>query len=142
MNLVLFNNTWLSKASTIVNDYWIDLIFFDRLEGEKISAMLPRSWKKLFYNGIVIPAKMRRCDECNDKVLCMTCSNQLNKNREFEANSKLLRWQFLINLVVYVSLFERTSWFNCNSSLYINSFFPSFYFFSFFIINECYNVRK
>ena len=28
--------------------------YFDKLEGEKISAMLPRSWKKSFDNGIVM----------------------------------------------------------------------------------------
>ena len=31
------------------------------LEGKKISAMLPISWKKSFNNGVVIPVKMRRC---------------------------------------------------------------------------------
>ena len=38
--------------------------YFDLLEGKKISAKLPRSWKKSFYNGIVIPVKRRRCDKC------------------------------------------------------------------------------
>ena len=33
--------------------------YFDMLDGKKISAMLPRSWKKSFNNGIVIPTKMR-----------------------------------------------------------------------------------
>ena len=35
-------------------------------EGKKISAMLPRSWKKSFDNGVIIPKKMRFCKKCND----------------------------------------------------------------------------
>ena len=53
--------------------------------------MLPRSWKKSFNNGIVIPAKMKRCDECKDKLLCMTCNNQVNKSKEFGAKLDLLK---------------------------------------------------
>ena len=40
--------------------------YFITLEGKKITAMLPRSWKKSFNNGIIIPTKMRRCDICNE----------------------------------------------------------------------------
>ena len=37
--------------------------YFKMVEGEKISAMLPKSWKNLFNSGVVIPAKMRFCNE-------------------------------------------------------------------------------
>ena len=47
--------------------------------------MLPRSWKKSFNNGIVIPTKMSQCNECKDGVLCTTCNNQMMKIK----NSKL-----------------------------------------------------
>ena len=30
--------------------------YFDMLEGQNISTMLPKSWKESFNNGIVIPA--------------------------------------------------------------------------------------
>ena len=43
--------------------------YFDMLDGKKISAMLPRSWKKSFNNGIVIPAKMRQSNACKDGIL-------------------------------------------------------------------------
>ena len=56
--------------------------YFDMLEGKKISAILPKSWKKSFFNGIVIPAKMRNC---RDRKLCTTCKNQTIENKEFEA---------------------------------------------------------
>ena len=60
--------------------------FLDMLEGKKISAILPKSWKKSFNIGIVIPAKMRRCDKCGGKILCATCNIQINEIKEFEVN--------------------------------------------------------
>ena len=38
---------------------------FNMLEGKKISAMLPKSWKKSFKSGVVIPTKKRFCKECS-----------------------------------------------------------------------------
>ena len=67
--------------------------FFKMLNGKKISVMLPRSSKLSFQNGIIIPTKMRQCYEGNDKILCMTCNNQVNENKEFEANLYLLKRQ-------------------------------------------------
>ena len=65
--------------------------YFNMKEGKKISAMLPRSWKKSFDNGIIIPKKMRFCNECNDKKMCNKCNNQINENKEFEANLNELK---------------------------------------------------
>ena len=48
--------------------------------------MLPRSWKKSFNNGVVIPVKMRRCNNCSGEILCNECNNQVNETREFEAH--------------------------------------------------------
>ena len=53
--------------------------------------MLPRSWKKSFSNGTMTPTKMRVCNECKDGILCTTCNNQVNKNKEFEANLIFLK---------------------------------------------------
>ena len=61
------------------------------LEGKKISAMLPKSWKKPFNNGTIIPAKMRGCDKCRSKIICTTCNNQINESKEFEAKLHLLK---------------------------------------------------
>ena len=47
--------------------------YFIMLEGKKITTMLPRSWKKSFNNGIVIPTEMRRCNDCTESILCTTC---------------------------------------------------------------------
>ena len=64
---------------------------FKMIEGEKISAMLPRSWKKSFNSGVIIPKKMRYRNECKDGILCTTCNNQINENQEFEANLNELK---------------------------------------------------
>ena len=47
------------------------------IEGKKISARLPKSWKKSFNNGVVKPTKMRFCNECKDKNLYTKCKNQI-----------------------------------------------------------------
>ena len=65
--------------------------YFKTIEGEKKTAMLPRSWKKSFDNGIIIPTKMRFCNECNNKKMCYKCNIQINENKEFEANLNLLK---------------------------------------------------
>ena len=65
--------------------------YFDMLDGKKITAMLPRSWKKSFNNGVIIPAKMRQCNACKDEILCVTCNNRIDENKEFEANLNLLK---------------------------------------------------
>ena len=48
------------------------------IEGEKISALLPKSWKKSFDSGINIPTKIRFCNEYNDRKMCDKCNNQIN----------------------------------------------------------------
>ena len=56
------------------------------IEGKKIYALSPKSWKKLFDSGIIITTKMTFCNECNDKKVCNKCKNQINENEEIEAN--------------------------------------------------------
>ena len=65
--------------------------YFKMIEGEKKSAMLPKSWKKSFDSGIITPTKMRFCNECNDNKMCIKCINQINENKEFEANLNELK---------------------------------------------------
>ena len=64
---------------------------FEMLEGKKRSAMLPKSWNKSFNNGIVIPTKKRRCNECRGKILCVTFNNQSDENKESRASLNLLK---------------------------------------------------
>ena len=60
--------------------------YFDMIEGKQISAMLPRSWKNSFDSGIIIPTKMRFCNECNAKKMCNKCKIEIIENKEFESN--------------------------------------------------------
>ena len=36
---------------------------------------------------------MRHCNECNDKILCEKCNNQVSESKEFEAILNLLKRQ-------------------------------------------------
>ena len=65
--------------------------YFKMIEGEKISALLPKSWKKSFDSVIIIPTKMRFCNESNDRKMCDKCNNQINENKEFEAKLNELK---------------------------------------------------
>ena len=65
--------------------------YFKMIEGKEVSALLPKSWKKSFDSGISIPTKMRFCNECDDKKVCNKCNNQVNENKEFEANLNELK---------------------------------------------------
>ena len=33
------------------------------------------------------------CNECNDRKICDRCNNQINENKDFEANLNLLKRQ-------------------------------------------------
>ena len=65
--------------------------YFNMKKGKKISAMLPRSWKKSFNNGVTIPKKVRFCEKCNDIKMCHKCDNQVNENKGFKANLNELK---------------------------------------------------
>ena len=34
---------------------------------------------------------MRRCGECKGEILCKTCKNKVNENKEIETNMNLLK---------------------------------------------------
>ena len=52
--------------------------YFKMKEGEKISARLPRSSKKSFNNGVIIPKEMRFCNECSFEKTFNKCNNIIN----------------------------------------------------------------
>ena len=55
--------------------------YFRMIEGKKRSAILPKSWKKPFDSGLIIPTKMRFCNECDDRKMCDICNNQKNEKK-------------------------------------------------------------
>ena len=58
---------------------------------EELSALLPKRWKKSFKSGMIIPTKMRFCNEFNYKGNCTNCNKLVNENQEFEASFNLLQ---------------------------------------------------
>ena len=47
--------------------------------------MLPKSWKKSFDIGVIIPKNMRFCNECSIEKTCNKCNNIVNENKALEA---------------------------------------------------------
>ena len=66
---------------------------FKKLEGKKISAMLPKSLEPSFNSGVVVPLTRKLCNERTEKLSSNRCNNQFNENREFEANLNELKTQ-------------------------------------------------
>ena len=60
--------------------------YFKMFEGDKLIAKVPLSWKKSFSQGVVIPHKMRNCNNCTKDILCDDCDKSVNQNKEFSAN--------------------------------------------------------
>ena len=71
---------------------------FKLIETETMSAMLPKSWKKLSNRGVVIPTKMRFCNECSDRIICDRRDNQISENKELKAKLNLLKRQALYQI--------------------------------------------
>ena len=60
--------------------------YFKMFEGDKLIAKVPLSWKKSSSQGVVIPHKMRNCNNCTKDILCDDCDKLVNQNKEFSAN--------------------------------------------------------
>ena len=60
---------------------------------DKIVARIPLSWKKSFSYGVVIPHKMRNCNECGKNIFCDGCGDLVNRTKEFSANLNELERQ-------------------------------------------------
>ena len=51
----------------------------ETLEVEKLTVILTKLWKTTFNSGIILPVKMRRCEERKVEILILTCNNQVNE---------------------------------------------------------------
>ena len=56
------------------------------LDGDKLTAKVPLSWKKGFSHGVIIPHKMRNFNECTKDLLCEGCHKLVNQKTEFSTN--------------------------------------------------------
>ena len=74
------------KGFTIVSDNLNRKEYFNIADGDKLVAKVPLSWKKSFSQGVVIPHRMRNCNNCTKDVLCDDCDKLVNQNKEFSAN--------------------------------------------------------
>ena len=97
------------------------------LQIEKVIVIVPKLWKKSFINGIIIPVKVRRCDERKFGILCMTCNNQVSQNKEFEDILNLIKREppnqfghMLPHYIVY---------FYCEFLVLVHLFYGLFFFF-------------
>ena len=82
------------------------------IKGEKISALLPKIWKKAFNRQVVIPAKTRFCNACNDEFFCDRCNNRVNEIKEIEAILIPLK-DNLTNLVICFLIINITTIYLC-----------------------------
>ena len=60
--------------------------YFNMAIGDKLGAKVPLSWKKSFSQEVVIPHKMRNCNNCTKDILCVDCDELVNQNKKFSAN--------------------------------------------------------
>ena len=60
-------------------------------DGDKLVAKVPLSWKKSFSHGVVIPHKMRNCNDCENDIMCDNCDKLVNQKKEFSANLNELK---------------------------------------------------
>ena len=67
--------------------------YFKMFNGDKLIAKVPLSWKSNFSMGVVIPHKMRNCNNGAKDILCDDCDNLVNQNKEFSANLNELKRQ-------------------------------------------------
>ena len=79
------------KGFTNVSDNLDRKEYFKMFEGDKLIAKVPLSWKKSFSQGVVIPYKMRNCNNCTKDILCDDCDKLVNQNKEFSANLNELK---------------------------------------------------
>ena len=65
--------------------------YFNMLKGKKNNSYTTKILEKIIRKCSYNSKKMRRCNTCKDGILCITCNNQINENKEFEANLNLLK---------------------------------------------------
>ena len=79
------------RGFTNVSDNLDRKEYFKMFDGDKLVAKVPLSWKKSFSQGVVIPQKMRNCNNCTRDILCDDCDILVNQNKVFSANLNELK---------------------------------------------------
>ena len=60
-------------------------------DGGKLIAKVPLSWKKSFSQGVLIPHKMRNCDDCKKDILFENFDKLVNQRKDFSTNLNELK---------------------------------------------------
>ena len=71
------------KGFTNVSDNLDRKEYFNMVDGGKLVAKVPLSWKKSFSQGVVIPHKMKNCFDCKEDLLCDNCDKLVNQRKGF-----------------------------------------------------------
>ena len=79
------------KGFTNVSDNLDRKEYFNMLDGDKLTANVPLSWKKGFFHGWIIPHKMRNCTDSKNDSLCDRCDKLVNQKKEFSAHLNELK---------------------------------------------------
>ena len=79
------------KGFTNVSDNLDRKEYFNMYNGDKLIAKVPLSWKTSFSHGVVIPHKMRNCDDCEKDILCESCDKLVKEKKGFSANLNELK---------------------------------------------------
>ena len=79
------------KRFTNVSDNLDRREYFNMAGGDKLVAKVLLSWKKSFSQGVVIPHKMKNCNDCENDTLCESCDKLLNQKKEFTAKLNELK---------------------------------------------------
>ena len=66
-------------------------MLFKMLNGDKLTATVPLSWKHSFDNGVKIPHKQRTCSECKNDLLFDKCEKLVNHTKDFSRNLNELK---------------------------------------------------
>ena len=79
------------KRFTNVSDNLDRKEYFKMFEGDELIAKVPLSWKTSFSQCVVIPHKMRNCNECSKDQICDDCEKLVNQRKELSANLNELK---------------------------------------------------
>ena len=63
------------------------------MDGGKLIAKVPLTWKKSISQGVVIPHKMKKCGDCKNNSLCDGSDNLVIQKKEFSANPNEMKRQ-------------------------------------------------
>ena len=89
----VFDEQKTFKDFTNVSDSLNRKEYLKMFNGDELVAKVPLSWKKSFSQGVVIPHKLRNCNECATDFLCDGCDKLVNQIKEFSTNLVELKRQ-------------------------------------------------